>query len=496
MIGYGFILIRIILDIQLDRFHPFHSCTKRLAVSLKLPIMADLAIEETNRIRASLGMKPLPVPNVGREPGSSFQPGKDNDSSAESSSEEDEEQGSTLESRQAQGYDNWKALQDQADAKRKREAKAAEIKKARDAAQRYQKLEGKGLGDDDKDDVDAKTWLLQQKKRRKKIEKEREKAERLERELAEREAGVEHTAVDLEGVNVAHSVDDLEGVGEQILTLKDATIDQNEQEGDELENVDLREREMLNEKLSLKKKRPVYDPNADEEEGGSKILKHYDEAIDGKKRKRFQLEAQGVSAEARESMKQAVGAKLKAQPISLDIIKDDVLISDYAELKEAKIKRPKKRKSRATRQKVGDEDDIFPVEQVNGGQTDGTTMDLDNANGHQAASKPKPMENASFVDDDDLQASLAAQRRVALKKRKRTKPADIARELRKEASATPNGNADEEAPDDGGLVIDETTEFVAYLQRAKEEGNDKPKNNKARSTTPMKEESPEENEDV
>ena len=461
--------------------------------------MADLAIEETNRIRASLGMKPLPIPSGGGGSGPSFKPGKGkgNDSSSESSSEEDEEKGSTLESRQAQGYDNWKALQDQADAKRKREAKAADIKKARDAAQRYQKLEGKGLADDDKDDVDAKTWLLQQKKRRKRIEKEREKVERLAQELAEREAGVEHTAADLKGVNIAHSLDDLEGAGEHIMTLKDATIDQNEEEGDELENVDLREKDTLNEKLSLKKKKPVYDPHADEEQGGSKILKHYDEAIDGKKRKRFQLEAQGISNQDREAMKQVVGAKLKAQPISLDIIKDDLPISDYAELKEAKMKKPKKKKPKATRQKAADQDDIFPAEQVNARQINGSAMDVDTLNGRPIASKPKPAENASFVDDDDLQASLAAQRRVALKKRKRTKPADIARELREETSATPTGNTDEGAADDGGLTIDETTEFVAYLQRVKEEEDEeKPKRSKPRSTTPIEEESPEGNEDV
>ncbi|KAI9879172.1 MAG: hypothetical protein M1830_009312, partial [Pleopsidium flavum] len=150
--------------------------------------MADsISIEETNKIRVAIGLKPLPVPGAGP----TFKPSKDTDSSSA-----EEEQGSTLESRQAQGYDNWKKLQDEADAKAKREAKNEAIKKARDAARKFAKLEGRGLGDADAEtELDTKTWLIQQKKRQKKLEKE--KARKLEQELAEREQVAEHTAEDL-----------------------------------------------------------------------------------------------------------------------------------------------------------------------------------------------------------------------------------------------------------------------------------------------------------
>lgn len=85
-------------------------------------------------------------------------------------------------------------------------------------------------------------------------------------------------------------------------------------------------------------------------------------------------------------------------------------------------------------------------------------------------------ESSSFVDDDDLQAALANQRRAALKKRKRSKPEDLARRLREEASATPGpgNNPDDGQPEEGGLVIDETSEFVANLQRAQEEARSRP----------------------
>ncbi|MCJ1460267.1 hypothetical protein MMC28_010646 [Mycoblastus sanguinarius] len=434
------------------------------------------SIEEVNRVRQSLGLPLLPVPGGGPQ----FKASKD----AGSASEE-EEQGSTLESRQAQGYDNWKQKQNEANAKAQREAKNEAIKKARDAAKKYSKLEGKGLGEaDDVGDLDTKTWLLQQKKRRKKLEKER--LAKLERELAERENAPEYTAEDLAGVKVAHELEDFEGGEEQVLTLKDTTIDQNEEEGDELENVDLREREALNERLSIKKKKPVYDPHAEAEEGGSTILKHYDETIDGKKRKRFTLDGQGASLEEREAMKQAVGERLKAKPISLDMLKEDAPISDYTEAVEAKIKKPKKKKAKSTRQRAIDEDDILPVEASKEVQAAEDAMDVDSGNGQTQVLIPKPTETTSFADDDDLQASLAVQRRAALKMRKKTKPEDIARQLREEA-ATP-GAEEGEKIEEGGMVIDETTEFVANLQRSRDEEKARPQSAKPRSDTTLKHE--------
>ncbi|KAF8851725.1 SART-1 protein [Acephala macrosclerotiorum] len=405
--------------------------------------MADaISIEETNRIRVSLGMKPLPVPGAGPV----F---KEASSSAPA-----EEAGSTLESRQAEGYDNYRKLREAEEAKRKREAKATAIKKARDAAKRFTQLEGKGLGDaDERDDMDAKSWLIKQKKRQKEIEKARLR----EKELAEAEAAAaaEYTAKDLAGVKVGHELDTFEEGEDQVLTLKDATIDQYEEEGDELENLDLRERERLNEKLELKKKKPVYNPHDDEEAKG--ILSHYDEEIDGKKSKRFTLDGMGSTAEA--AAEGVSAQKLKPKAISLDFLKDDEPKSDYLDISEIKVKKPKKSKKKSTRQKAVDEDDIFPItEQADTPQEDGSAMELD-----QPVTKKRTFEDMSFVDDDDLQASLAKQRRDALKKRKKMRPEDVVQQIREEESATPAAETEDA---DGGMVIDETSEFVANLQKS------------------------------
>jgi len=95
-------------------------------------------------------------------------------------------------------------------------------------------------------------------------------------------------------------------------------------------------------------------------------------------------------------------------------------------------------------------------------------MEVDESAAPIAKPKRKIAEDVSFIDDEDLQASLALQRRAALKKRKILKPADIARQFQEEAAengrATPavmEEDQDEEAP---GLIIDETSEFVATLR--------------------------------
>jgi U4/U6.U5 tri-snRNP-associated protein 1 len=425
--------------------------------------MDTISLEETNRIRVSLGMKPLIA--AGAAPsGPVFK---------DVSSTPGEEVASTLETRQAESYDNYRKAQEVEEAKKKRDAKTDTIKKARDAAKRFSKMEGKGLGDaDEDDDLDAKAWLTKQKKRQKEIEKARKRDKDL--MDAEAAAAAEYTAKDLAGVKVGHEFETFEEGEEQVLTLKDTTIDENEEEGDELENLDLRERERLNEKLELKKKKPVYNPNDIDETGAKSILAHYDEEIDGKKGKKFTLDGSGSTVEAVTTNGTVLKAKSKA--ISLDILSkiplllrhykvlidcaEDEVKSDYLDISEIKTKKPKKKKekkSKSTRQKAIDEDD-FEVPAATPFE-DAYSMDVDKP----AAFLKKRSFEESFVDDDELAASLAKQRRNALKKRQNLRPEDIAQRLREEALTALV--AEEDTEEQGGLIIDETSEFVSNLQK-------------------------------
>lgn len=266
--------------------------------------MDAATIEETNRIRASLGMKPLPVP--GAQAPAPDRPASDSDA----------EPASTMESREAQAFNNYKKVREAEATKRRREEKASAIRKAREKAQRFAVLEGKGLGEADAEDDDAKAWLLGQKKRQKKIAKARKLEEELAAAEAQAAAAIQYTSKDLAGIKVAHDTSAFLDGDEQVLTLKDTTIDQNEEEGDELENLLMRESEQLTDRLELKKKRPGYNPHDDEAQGG--ILAQYDEEIDGRKRKKFTLDADGAIAELSDILDQPAQRSKKVQAVNLD----------------------------------------------------------------------------------------------------------------------------------------------------------------------------------
>ncbi|KAI2642189.1 SART-1 protein [Xylaria nigripes] len=407
--------------------------------------MDAASIEETNRLRVSLGMKPLPVPGAS---GPQFK--------EKAVIPEGEESASTLETREAAAYDNFKKVQLAESAKQRREKTAAAIKKARDAAKRFETLEGRGLGEADNDgDMDAKSWLMSQKKRQKKIDKVRQKDEEAEAAKAAAAAAAQYTSKDLAGVKVRHEVDAFEDGDEQILTLADKDVLADDDEGDELENIQLLEREKLNEKLDLKKKKPVYDPHEINETGEQQILAQYDEEINGKKVKRFILDGQGNSITTNFSLGQEKNPHL--QKIDLDFLDDMPQASDYLDVSEIKVKKPKKKKSKATRQRPIDGDELVFAEVVQE-----SAMDIDSGAGF--VSQKRKTADSELVDDEDLQAALASQRRDALKRRKKMRPEDIARQLRDE-SQKESMEDDAKNVQDGGLVIDEISEFVSGLTK-------------------------------
>ncbi|CAK7567008.1 MAG: hypothetical protein SEPTF4163_004965 [Sporothrix epigloea] len=480
----------------------------------------DLAsLEEANRLRESMGLKPLPIP--GKDPKTN-----DSDDDDDSDEEDDEDPLATLEGRHAAAYDNYKKIQDAELAKRRREEKAAAVKRAREQAQRHAVLEGKSLGDHD-DDVggaedDAKAWLRGQKKRQKKITKTEEK------QLADEAAAAEKTrrqrrraagAADDDDddddnqqvLKVGHDMAALLDSGDQILTLRDAGVLGSDGEGDELENLGLREEEELQERLKLKKKRPLYDPLNDDENSNT-ILGQYDEEILGKKRKHFTLDPNAIlGLEGSSSGKPGAPSTNAAavgevqQQVGIDDILNGMPSSDYLDVSEIKIKKSKKKssKQKKIRTRGGDRDEgLFPWaadnDDNNNDEAKGedATMDVDDGAAVAAdlaskRRKRRAMDTEDLLrDDDDLQASLAVQRRDALKKRKRARPEDIAKQLR-EASAASDGEGEgkgengDGAPATVGLVIDETAEFINNLKRHEDREDDAPRPKKQARSSPL-----------
>ncbi|KAB5528156.1 SART-1 protein [Coniochaeta sp. 2T2.1] len=420
--------------------------------------MDAASVEEINKLRKSMGMKLLPVPGKAAE--------------ETPPAESDEDAPSTIETRQAQAYDNFKKAQEAEAAKKRREERAAAVKKAREKAQRFAVLEGKGLAElDEAQDVDAKSWLKNQKKRQKEIAKARKLEE--EQAAAEAAAAKEYTSKDLTGIKVGHDVTSFVDGEDQVLTLKDTNVLDESADEDELENLDLREQEKLKERLELKKKKPVYDPNDMDDTGDRSILAHYDEDF-GKKKKLFTLDVKGTNNELADILDAPAVQRRRAQNLDVDMLgkpanraaentspltepaDDAPAPSDYLDPSDIKVKKSKKKKSRNTRQRPADDEDaLYP-----GDQPTDNVMEVDQPITY---TKKRKIVDEDFVDDDDLQSSLARQRKETLKKRKKTRPEDIARQLREEASAEPeavNGGGEDQP---AGMTLDEITGFVDTL---------------------------------
>lgn len=420
-------------------------------------------IQELNEVRKAMGLKPLPVPNAAPA------------APKESSKEDTGEVASTIETREAAAGENYRKVLEAEKAKRDREAKIAAIKKERDRAQRLATLKGQGLGDlDDEDDGDAKSWLKSMKKKQKKIAESRRQQDEADAAAAAARKAADYSSKDLAGVKVGHDMSTLLDGDDQILTLKDSAVLGEDDEGDELENLNLREREKLDEKLNLKKKRPVYDPNDIDDTAEHSILAQYDEEINGKKKKTFNLDGKGTISDLADILEAPVQRKKMLQNLDVDIMQDTP-VSDYLDPSEIKVKKPKKKKkSKSTRQR-DDEDALFPGDQV---PAVDEAMDIDSA---PTTRKRKTIDDA-FVDDEDLQASLSIQRRQALKKQKRVRPEDLAKQLRAEAAEDAQ-NDDQEA-ESGGLVLDETSEFLSAINKPEADEDSRPRK-KSKSREPV-----------
>ncbi|GAB7360468.1 hypothetical protein MBLNU230_g8420t1 [Neophaeotheca triangularis] len=415
--------------------------------------MADM--EEMNRIRAEMGAAPLPS-------GPHFQ----GEGSDEKGDDEGNDDTSTYEKRVALEDKNWQKLEAERLAKIQREEQKLAAQKEAERKARHATLEGKGLGQlgEGEKDLSTREWLKQSKKRQKKIEKARKAAE----EFAERdkEAMPEYSSKDLAGVKVGHDVNEFDDLtGEQILTLKDAEIGSDSGE-DELEHQGLVAQKQVDKKNKMKQKSATYDA-ADAHEGNKGILSHYDEG--DKDQKAFTIDNKGSAANDR-ARYTGDDEDEGMVTINMDDLADIVgkpKGSDYQEARPAKADKPAKfkkskkdkkdKKSKVMRKRGGDDDEALGTSAADTTPAPATQMDVDGQSG--AASKKRSYDDFEF--DDDLQTRLAAQRREALKKRKRD-DADFARQLRNQAQ--------EEEPEleEGGLLIDETAEFLSKVTQREE----------------------------
>lgn len=315
----------------------------------------SLSIEETNKLRAKLGLKPLEVPSA--------TPVKKDD-------------GSPV--KVMGGIDMGDFIHKPADniaSKQRAEKIKAKIAERKEKRQLEAKLASmKKLAEDSDDDDDTLAWV----KKNRKLTEERLKAEKKAKELDDMDAvfGVgdlveddlrmsrkaAYTTRDLKGLRVEHDMDRFGEGKEVVLTLKDKGV--LDEEDDTLVNVNMIDEERYKKNIERRKQKPhLYGYDAleesmdDDDSTEPKILTKYDEEIEGEKRSSFIL---GVDESRKKEM---VRKKLHENKRleSLDLPKLQIA-SDYFTEEEIslKFKKPKKkvRKIRDRKTKTLKADDL------------------------------------------------------------------------------------------------------------------------------------------
>lgn len=332
---------------------------------------SSLSIQETNKLRLKLGLRPLDVAsNNGSIAGGS---------NAAPATEED-------------GDDAPKKKEDVhvpavniGDIKKttKLREKMENQRQKRKITQKLNKI--KTLGESDDDD-DLNKWL--DKSRR--IEKERELAEKTARMLdqMDQDFGIgslveeefskdtkkkEYSSKDLKGIKVEHDVESFKEGRSVILTLKDQGV-LDETAGEVLINANIEEEEKA-EKIQEAKKRKMkmkdeyqYQPYDDDEftEKGfvepKAILSKYDEEIGGKRVKSFQLGSSGKYIPSAERELERIRSEFKQQEQMLN--QTSVLAKEFytaEEMEEIKFKKVKKIKRKIRKKTILKADDLLPL---------------------------------------------------------------------------------------------------------------------------------------
>ncbi|KAL7749657.1 hypothetical protein RI367_004885 [Sorochytrium milnesiophthora] len=422
----------------------------------------SLSIEETNKLRAKLGLRPLDLTSSGTK------------KSAE---------------------DNYAQHRDELARKSQAESIKQRIERSKNKRQLTAKLTGRTLGDKDESGMldDSLAWIERQRQAALRLSQnydEGDDAAEGDQDIAPRKArgkkkntAAQYTSNELSGLSVAHNLDDIvkEGGGEVILTIRDSDVLADE--GDELENVQLADVERARENVENRRKKGarVYTGYDDDEfhsgvlgMGKKNLLSQYDEEIDGPQKKGFTLGEQG-DVNMEQLRKEKLAEQLRAHATTLDYDKMNA-ISDYYAKDEISIKKSKKKKKVRGKRTTQGEDDA--------GQDNGDVAMADADDGDKYSNSNKYAMNddqGNFVDDDDLQSALANERLRAVKKRARALPTleEISQSLGEtQQKQAPAGNGDVDLMDmeavsgiatpseSDGLVFDNRSEFVRGLPDA------------------------------
>eukprot|EP00092_Neocalanus_flemingeri_P027265 GFUD01029567.1.p1 GENE.GFUD01029567.1~~GFUD01029567.1.p1 ORF type:complete len:1005 (+),score=402.86 GFUD01029567.1:3093-6107(+) len=324
--------------------------------------VASLSIEESNKMRAKLGLKPLNVANIVYEDDNPDMPGE----------------------LIPGDRDKTRHLPPQHWGERDQQKKLVEkLGIKRDVRQIKTKLSVvKGLGESESDDDDAGKWVERQKKKVKEKEDAAKRAKAME-EL-DQEFGVqeiveeglkekqqqEYSSRDLKGIRVEHSAEAF-GESNTVLTLQDQDILSDKYQ-DVLVNVNIVDQERTKKSLANikagKDGYQAYDQEVVDELTGEvtrkDLLYQYQEELEGVKKDGFTLEGEGEFSEAvsRERELAKIRQKLRQQnAVSLETPAPKLATDYYTDREMMAFKKPKKKKK--IRKKMLKADDLLAMTQ-------------------------------------------------------------------------------------------------------------------------------------
>ena len=382
----------------------------------------SLSLEETNKERIKLGLKPL-VPEA-KDPKTTEVPVLD---------EEQQAIQNFIQLREEQA----KIVQEK-DLNRR-------IQKIKNNFKLHERLSGPTLGDAIQNE-DLKSWIKRTKKQ------ERASAAKREQEFETQDQVFEesYTSSQLDGLTVGHDFADIEEGEDMILTIKDKDI--LDEDDDELISTALAEKQRLKENLENKVKKPKYDPYAEDDciGGEKRILAKYDEEM----KKTFTIGKEQEHLSPTEEISSERSIHLIEDTLEFSTPME--IASDYVDISSIKIKKPKKKVKKLIKlsEVFGDEGPLPPEPIV-----PSTEMTENVTPIPLFSTKHTHNEDSGLGDDDELQELLAQRRRRALKKKNASRVEDMARSVTETA-------VEEETPFSGydGLVFDETTHFVGGLR--------------------------------
>lgn len=484
----------------------------------------SMSLEETNRVRAMLGLKPLNV-------------------------------GPSKEDREAENH--RRHLAEQAQQKEQADVELR-LENAKRRRLLHQKVGGPTLAEvtaGEEDLLSAADWVRQSRTKMAALEQEKVKGEKRKRALEEKDRSDAYTRDDLSGMRVAHGLDAFEAGESEILTLKDADILETDDHGvvrgladgeDELESVAMAEVRRRQEAKDREKRArqgayQAFD-DAEFEEGAGvgpgaqrKILSHYDEEETIKRKRAKGVVRLGAGGELASDGSTPVASSAAPRiPVSLQV--ETKQNADYYTTEEmesfkkpSKKLRRKKPRSRAKEEEEEEEKAAASVDvaaaarsrdhgsraarqAANGASDDGVAKaaeggELDKKDRYdnavsRAAEKarlalkteeklvnmpPPPPPVQEDDADDDLRLSLERARRLAQLKSKVGSRRNVEEEVRERvkkaaAAASSGGDSSAAAGDDmvvvkqeevdgaekdgaaSGLVFTSASEFTSRLQ--------------------------------